>query len=123
MRPDRITVAMLDEVFVLRQLCICIRIGELIGAVNEAEDLPAREFLTADLAAMHRSDGISQNHLAQIDAQRLREPLVVCELADEMWVVDGNHRLEKRRRFGLQMTTAVVVPPELLFRYMEPLVL
>jgi len=123
MKPDRITVAMHDEVFVLRQLGCCIQIAGLIRAINKAADLPAHKFSTADLAAMHRSDGLSRSHLAGISEQRLHEPLIVCELRDEMWIVDGNHRLEKRLSLGIETTTAVVVPPELWTRYLEPFAL
>jgi hypothetical protein len=110
-----------DEVFVLRELGCCIRIADLIHAVNRAPELSRIEVETARLAVMRRSDRLSKSYLGGISEPRLSEPVLVGALAEALWIIDGNHRLERRIRLQIEHTGVIFVPADVLLQHLEAL--
>ena len=121
MTGARISKGLPDEVFVMRGHGICIRVADMIDAVNAAPDVVASWHATADLMALFRSHRINDNCIKRMTAERRDQPLLVLALPGESWVIDGNHRLVARSLLGIAETAAIVVPPDISSQCIDPL--
>ncbi len=117
-----LSVGVEDEGFVLGDHGLLIRVNELIAQVNAhpSEFIPELH-KTSDLMRFRRSDGVCKEHLSGITASRLEEPLLVATIEQELWVVDGNHRLIRRHFDECEQTLAIEVPLDVLLRFAGPL--
>jgi hypothetical protein len=96
----KISKGMADEVFVMGDLRLLIQISALIDTINATSGLQSLWYPTMELRGMTRSDRIDEQAIKGTTSRRRDEPLLICTLADEDWVIDVNHGLEKRHRSG-----------------------
>jgi hypothetical protein len=111
-----------DECFVLREHDILIRLYDLVDHINSHQtEFSSQWFDTRHLLSLRRSNGVSDSYAANISESRRDEPLLVCQIAGEHWIVDGNHRLRRRTHDGLVLTPVMVVPADTLLQFVERL--
>ena len=110
-----------DEVFVVGSYGLRIQVHGLIDWINNSPNVDAVWCSTDDLLRLRRSDRVQAAVVASMPDHRRDEPVLLCQLLEEWWVIDGNHRLEKRRRDSLAQTLAVPVPPDVIAGFLEEL--
>lgn len=109
-----------DEVFVARDLGIVVQVWRLIDHVNESADLQPSLLPTDNLVSQRLPAGLDTSWLSRIGEGRLEEPLLVWKPDARVVILDGNHRLERRRQLGLETTRAYVLPTEVVAAFSEP---
>lgn len=109
-----------DEVFVAGDFGIVVQVWRLIDHVNGNADLQPRVLPTDDLVSQRLPAELDESRLSRIDEARLEEPLLVWKPDARVVVLDGNHRLERRRQLGLETTRAFVLPTEIVEAASEP---
>lgn len=109
-----------DEVFLLKSLEIQIMISELIDFINfNSELFDVRECETDILLNLNRSDYINPNNLNSISESRLDEPVLVTKIGDYEFLIDGNHRLQKRKVLSKFKTKYILVNGEQLDQFVR----
>lgn len=59
---------------------------------------------------------------AEIDSFDLTRPVILAEIAPGRWnLIDGNHRMEKARRLGIETLQAYKVAPDIHIRFLTTL--
>lgn len=111
-----------DEVFVIREHSILIKIADLIDAINQGTvEYSLGRFSVAELTSFIGADRARDEVLKALPASRRDEPLVVSLINGEARVIDGNHRLAKRDRDGFGFCEVLELRAESLEHFVEPL--
>lgn len=110
-----------DEVYVVRDLGILVRIRELIEHLNAFPDVGDRGWsATAWLLGLRRSDAVKD--VSWVSPERREEPVLIAVLDEHgPRVIDGNHRLVSRAFHQLDETRVVGVPPDVLAPFVSDL--
>ena len=99
-----------DEVLVLQVFGIQIDIAALIDHINSNMNLyQICECSTNRLLDLNRTDGIDHVTLSRMSEARLNQPVLVTRIDDYEWVIDGNHRLLKRRELAKESTRYIPI--------------
>lgn len=111
-----------DEVFVATDLNLVISIHSLIQSINAGKV----EFIrcnkrTCDLIESIRSDEINGRIVDSMSLERRDQPILYAFLAGKGRIVDGNHRLLRRKQDGTSSTEIIDISSSVLQRYSEPL--
>jgi hypothetical protein len=110
-----------DEVFICRELNLQINIDELIVFLNE--NTSKYEIIKLDIGDFDSfvlADRLDDQTLEAMQDVRVHEPLICADLSGHVRVIDGNHRLAKRKKLGLEHCYVVMVPFRLLSDFIEP---
>ncbi len=107
-----------DEILIIQDYGVQINIHKLIEYINtNNKKMKILCILTTELENLCRTDGINSNYLESISNERLNEPLLVGHIKNEKWLIDGNHRLLKRK--GTEKTKAIYVKNNILERFTQ----
>jgi hypothetical protein len=117
----RISRALDDECFVSRDVGILVQIFRIIDAINQSSAAKIFSCPLEEVLAMRRADRIDPQTVDAMSEARRDEPLLIAELGEHYWIIDGNHRLARRQRDGFEDVAVIEVPPELLVSCVEPL--
>jgi len=98
-----------DEVFIWGEKGVAVLIWKLIDSISQMPEVEVQTWWTSALLKARRSDRISEEHIAKMSPERMSQPLLICGVGDELWILDGNHRLEARHRAGLEETDAILI--------------
>ena len=99
-----------DEALILNSFAIKIRIAELIEHINEhSEEYKILECDTSILVGLNRTDYINYEVLEKMSNDRLEEPVLVTSIDEYEFVIDGNHRLQKRHQLGRDITKYIPI--------------
>ncbi len=108
-----------DEVFIWGEMRVTVLIWKLIEKISQLPEIEIQTWSTHALLQARRADRYEEKHIVGMTPERMNQPLLICGINDEIWVLDGNHRLEARHRAGLEDTEAIFV--ESLEGCLEPL--
>lgn len=99
-----------DEVNVLNAFGIKINIAALIDDINSNfNQYQVIESETSMLLEINRNDGINLEVLKNMTLERMNQPILVTAIDGYDWVIDGNHRLLKRRQLGMSKTNYIPI--------------
>jgi len=110
-----------DEAFVIRELNLQISVCKLIKAINKrivkhsAYTLP-----TTELFEYIVSDKINNEAVAAMTLYRRNQPIIIAHLGGAKRVIDGNHRLYRRKKDNCISTEVIEVSPINLRVFSEP---
>ncbi len=80
----------------------------------ESNDIVREDVLVKDFS--RGSSTFNEDHLATVDVAK---PIIVAEISPGRYnVIDGNHRMEKARRMGLEKIPAYRIGPEQHLRFL-----
>lgn len=117
-----VSVGVEDEVFVLGDYGLLIRVYELIAYIRaHPSEFDPSWRKTSELLRFRRSDGVQWEHVSRMPPSRRDQPVVLAKIEREDWVLDGNHRLVRRHRDGCEETLVIEVSLDVLRRFAEPL--
>lgn len=109
-----------DEVFILKSFEMKIMISELIDFINSNWDLfEAIECETDVLLNLNGSDYINPSNLNFMSEFRMDEPVLVTKINGYDFIIDGNHRLQKRKLFSRFKTKYIPINGELLDHFVR----
>lgn len=110
-----------DEVFVSRDLNILIKITELIKYINMNFDEKDLKQISIDslLHNCNKSDSIKNSHLNEMEDILRDEPIIIFCHNDECLIIDGNHRLLKRKKDGFIDCKVIFLDYELISKFSE----
>jgi hypothetical protein len=116
-----ITNKIVDEVFVSRDLNISIKITELINYININFDEKDLKYISIDnlLRNCHKSDFINNSYLNEMEDILRDEPIIIFCYNDECLIIDGNHRLLKRKKDGFIECKVIFLDYELIYNFSE----
>lgn len=105
----------IDEVLVLQVFGIQINIADLIDHINDNQNLfQVCECPTDRLLKLNRTDGITAETLSQMGEDRCDQPVLVTSIDNYEWIIDGNHRLLKRRELDKENTLYIHINGDVL---------
>ena len=88
------------------------KLTEYIG--NNPDSIPCGEVFTKDFS--RGSSKVKEAHIATVDVTK---PVIVAEISPGRYnVIDGNHRMEKARRLGMEKVPAYKVNPEVHLQFL-----
>ena len=93
---------------------------DLNGLLSATVGMPQIDMPISDFTWIMKWDPMTDEDKPRIDSADLKAPLLVIRdpKADNQWVVlDGIHRLAKAQRDGVETLPSIVVPQEVLDRY------
>ena len=109
-----------DEVFILKSFELQIMISELIDFINSNGNLfEVIECETDILLNLNGSDYINPSNLNSMSEFRVDEPVLVAKIDDYEFLIDGNHRLQKRKVFSKFKTKYIPINGELLDQFVR----
>ena len=109
-----------DEVFILKSFEMKIMISELINFINSNWDLfEVIECETDVLLNLNGSDYINPSSLNFMSEFRMDEPVLVTKINGYDFIIDGNHRLQKRKLFSRFKTKYIPINGELLDHFVR----
>jgi hypothetical protein len=118
----RISKGVSDECFVCGDLGVLIKIVDIIDVINGTDvELEAFSCPIEELLQMKRADRLDRPTLEKMSKRRRDEPIVIAKLGGNYWIIDGNHRLERRRNDGFEDALVIEAPAELLEQCIAPL--
>lgn len=118
----KISNALHDEVFVIREHSMLIDIASLIDAINQKEIMFNTVEMKSDfLAIFIKSDIYNKKALQKMTDKRRDEPIIITNFGNKNRIIDGNHRLIKRINDGYKTCFVITVPPSILKLFSEPL--
>lgn len=80
---------------------------------NNPDDITCEEVLVKDFISSFSK--CKESHLATVDVSK---PVILAEISPGRFtVIDGNHRMEKARRSGLEMIPAYKLSPEVHLKF------
>jgi hypothetical protein len=110
-----------DEVYVIRDLDIIIRIHEIIDYLSsESAELQVFSVLTVSLLKLTRSDIIISNTISNMENDRRDQPILITDLYGEERIIDGHHRLQKRHSDGFHYCHIIYISKDLIVRFSSP---
>lgn len=112
-----------NEVFTILKWHLEIRIHDLIDYIASLSICDAFESTTANVTEIHEfntSHEIKSEVVNKMEESRKVQPLLVVCIQNEFWVIDGNHRLQKKTQDGDTECEFILVPNELLYRFCQP---
>jgi hypothetical protein len=109
-----------DEVFVSIDLNILIKITELIKYINmNFNEKDLKQILIENLLFnCYKSNSIKNSHLNEMEDILRDEPIIFC-YNDECLIIDGNHRLLKRKKDGFADCKVIFLDYELISKFSE----
>lgn len=117
-----ITKGLIDEVFVIRELDLIIKIHSIISSINQyPEEFVLYEAPLVIIKSFVVTDRISRSTVMAINDKRRDQPLIITNLHNQSRVIDGNHRLIKREVDGFLNCYFYLVPPEKLINFSVPI--
>lgn len=96
-----------------------IDITGLVNYINSNRALFAiRELPTARLVALRMGE-VRNDVLPNIDNRRLDQPILVAFINGSEWIIDGNHRLKKRKQLDKKTTKYIQISDDVLCHFMS----
>jgi hypothetical protein len=118
----KISNALHDEVFIIREHSMLIDIASLIDAINQKEIMFDTVEMKSDfLATFIKSDIYNKKALQKMTDKRRDEPIIITNFGNKNRIIDGNHRLIKRINDGYKTCFVITVSPSILELFSEPL--
>lgn len=117
MSSNRISKSRPDEVFVIRRHNLCVRVAEMIDAVNRDPDVTCSKMPVSQVLDFERSTAIDEASVERMADSRRDQPVIVLPYDDGYWLVDGNHRLLARARQGFADVDVVIVSEDLFLAH------
>ncbi|WP_286352202.1 ParB N-terminal domain-containing protein [Geobacter sulfurreducens] len=83
-------------------------ITKMAEFIRNSGSITCEEVLVKDFS--RGSSKVNEDHVATVDVSR---PVIVAEISPGRFnVIDGNHRMEKARRLGMERILAYILHPE-----------
>lgn len=114
-----------DEVYIILKWHLEIRIHELIDYLTSLQGSIELKLVSAsvnDILEFNTSHEIKMEHINSMNESRKTQPILIACIQNECWVIDGNHRLNKREQDGDIECDVILIPNEVLYKYSQPLI-
>ena len=109
-----------DEEYTIRKYSLKINISNLIDAINKSEiKYELEELKIEELPLVIISEGIDEKYMKNINDKRRDEPIIITIINEELFLIDGNHRLNKRIQDGFKIFKILFILPNELERFIE----
>ncbi len=107
------------EVFVINEYGFHFDIETLINDINKNKvEHETLELNIEQLLTFVRTDIQNKNAISSMSEKRKNEPLIVTNIGDKNRIIDGNHRLIRRKNDGETNCSVVFVSSHLLEAYL-----
>ncbi|MEJ6120409.1 hypothetical protein MT390_00715 [Vibrio sp. 2-Bac 85] len=113
-----------DEVYFILKWNLEIRIHELLEDLASLQGkirIKPASVSMIDVLEFKTSHEIEMDHISSMSESRKAQPILLACIQNELWVIDGNHRLKKKEQDGDIECDVVFIPNEVLCKYSQPL--